>query len=134
MLKLFKLAFVAYMFLFFSQAIAGEVKLNNNTPVFEILKWKSKENVSDESMIKAVDNMTADLKLLKGFLQQSLYKSPNGEWTDIYYWVTEEDAHASNASMADKESFKNLIKLIEPDSVTIEVMHQLQSSGSFSFK
>lgn len=134
MLKLFKIAVLAFTLLFFNQVSAGESTVGNNLPVLEILKWKSKENVSDDNMIKAVADMTDDLRSLKGFLHQTLYKSSNGEWIDIYYWVTEEDAHASSAGMADKKSFKNLIDFIEPESITIEVIHQLQSSGSFSFK
>jgi len=89
--------------------------------------------MSDQAMIDAVNVMVVDLKSLKGFLHQSLYKNSNQEWVDIYYWETEEDAHASNTSMADKVSFKNLIALIEPNSVSIEVLHQLQSSGKQSF-
>jgi len=134
MVKLLKVTFTVAIFLFCVQATAGGKILSSNSPVFEIVKWKSKETVSDESMIEAVNEMTKDLTSLKGFLQQSLYKSPNGEWVDIYYWETKEDAHTSNTSMADKESFKKLIELIEPESVTIEVMHQLQSSSRLSFE
>lgn len=107
--------------------------MNDNNPVYEIVKWKSKSDISDQTMIDVVNAMVVDLKILKGFLHQSLYKNSSEEWVDIYYWETEEDAHASNTSMADKASFKSLIKLIEPNSVSIEVMHQLQSSGEQSF-
>ncbi|MEE9342318.1 MAG: hypothetical protein V3V12_01645 [Gammaproteobacteria bacterium] len=97
--------------------------------MLEIVKWRAKEIVNDESMIEAVNVMASDLKLLQGFLHQSLYKSPNGEWVDMYYWETEEDAHASNTGMADKASFIHLIALIEPESVAIDVMQEMQSSG-----
>ena len=107
--------------------------MSNNKPVFEVVKWKSKSDVNDKVMIDAVNAMVVDLKILKGFLHQSLYKNSSDEWVDVYYWETEEDAHASNTSMADKASFKKLIELIEPNSVSIEVMHQLQSSGEQSF-
>jgi len=133
MLKLFKFVAAVVVLIFCSQVLAEEVSLNNNNPVFEILKWQSKSGISDEAMINAVNAMVVDLKSLKGFLHQSLYKNSNDEWVDIYYWETEEDAHASNESMADKASFKNLIELIEPNSVSIEVMQQLQSSGTQSF-
>lgn len=120
-------------FIFCSQVLAEEISLSNNNPVYEIVKWESKPDVSDKAMIDAVSAMVVDLKSLKGFLHQSLYKNSNEEWVDIYYWETEEDAHASNTSMADKASFKTLIDLIEPNTVSIEVLHQLQSSGDLSF-
>ena len=108
--------------------------VNITTNIFEILTWKSKVGVSDEKMIDAVNFMVIDLKELKGFLNQTLYKDDDGTWVDIYYWETEKDAHDSNESMADKDSFKNLISMIEPDSVSIKVMNPLQSSGDICFK
>jgi hypothetical protein len=134
MLQLFKVGVFAFTILFVNQVLSGENSVENKLPVLEILKWKSKKNVSDENMIESVANMVKDLNSLKGFLHQALYKSSSGEWIDIYYWETEEDAYASSTSMADKKSYTNLINLIEPESVTIEVIHQLQSSGGFSFK
>ena len=107
--------------------------MNKLNSVFEILKWKSKTGVTDEEMIFSVDAMAVDLKKLKGFLHQTLYKNTNSEWVDVYYWETEEDAHNSNNLMADKSTFKNLIKLIEPDTISIDVMHSLQTSGDLSF-
>jgi hypothetical protein len=115
------------------QILAEENKLEFNHHIFETVKWKSKSGVPDKKMIDAVNSMVIDLKGLKGFLHQSLYKDFNEVWVDVYYWETEEDAHASNVSMGDKASFKNLIDLIELDSVSIEILHQLQSSGRHTF-
>jgi len=107
--------------------------MNESKIVFEILKWKSKSEVIDTVMIDAVNNMVEDLKMLKGFLNQTLYKDNTGFWVDIYYWETEQDAHASNKSMANKESFINLIEIIEPDSISMEILNPLQCSGNFVF-
>ena len=133
MLKSFKLVVSIAAFIFCIQVLSEERNLSNDNPVFEIVKWKSKSDISDEAMVDAVNSMVVDLRSLKGFLHQSLYKNSSDEWVDIYYWETEMDAHASNTSMADKASFKKLIELIELNSVSIEVMHQLQSSGEQSF-
>jgi len=108
--------------------------VNKSTSVFEILKWKSKSGVSDKEMISAIDAMVSDLNNVKGFLHQSLYKNPNDEWIDIYYWETEQDANDSNSAMADKLSFKNLIGLIEPNTISIDVMQSLQASGELFSK
>lgn len=107
--------------------------MSDGSAVFEILEWKSKPGVSDNQMIEAVEAMVTDLKELQGFLNQSLYKDDAGNWVDIYYWKTGQDAHDSNGSMASKDSFKQLIDLIEPDSVSIKVMPSLQSSGKILF-
>ncbi len=96
--------------------------------VVEILIWKSKAGVADDEMIFAVNAMIGDLTKLQGFIKQTLYKNSKNEWVDIYYWETEKDAHDSNSKMDGKESLQNLINLIEPNSISIEVMPQLQSS------
>lgn len=100
----------------------------------EIVKWKSKEGVSDQDMIASVEGMVSDLRDCRGFINQSLYKDSGGVWVDVYYWDDEGCAHASNEYMADKESFSSLISLIEPDSVSLEVMPLLQTSGNINFE
>jgi len=111
----------------------GMANMNESKNVFEILKWKSKLEITDTAMIEAVNNMVEDLKMLKGFLNQTLYKDSKGFWVDVYYWKSEQDAHASNEIMANKESFINLIEIIEPGSISIEILKSLQSSGEFIF-
>ena len=102
--------------------------------VYEIVTWKSKEDVLDTDMITAVNNMLEDLKQLEGFINQTLYKDQSGQWVDVYYWVTEKNAVDSNKAMADKNSFKSLIELIEPDSVGIQILTPLQTSGEFQLR
>lgn len=96
--------------------------------VLEILKWKSKNDATDQEMIDAVNNMVPDLKKLDGFINQTLYKDENNTWVDIYYWDTKENAHLSNERMAEKNSLKTLLNLIDLDTITIEILEPLQSS------
>lgn len=133
MLKLFRLVISIVVFMCCSSILAEERSLNNSNPVFEVVKWKSKSDISDKETIDAVNAMAVDLKILKGFLQQSLYKNSNDEWVDVYYWKTLEDAQDSDISMSGKDSFKRLIELIEPNSVSIEIMREIQSSGGQFF-
>lgn len=99
----------------------------------EILQWRSAAGISDQSMINAVEAMVPDLRQLPGFRYQTLVKSANGDWMDIYWWDSKEDAHRSNELMANTQSLANLLKLIEPDSVSIEVIPALQQSSTPSF-
>lgn len=106
--------------------------MSNTNNVFEILTWKAKPSVSDEQMIKAVDGMVKDLTELNGFLNQTLYKEDDGTWVDVYYWETEKDAHDSNGAMANKESLKDLMSIIETDTITMKVLSPKQSSGEIN--
>ena len=96
--------------------------------VLEIVKWKAKPNVSDNQIIDAVNSMVPDLKKLDGFINQTLYKNIEEYWVDVYYWNTAENAHLSNERMAEKESLKKLLEIIELDSVTMEILEPLQKS------
>ncbi len=90
----------------------------------ELVKWRSKPDVSAATMIAAVDRLLPDLQKLPGFISQTLYQGKDGLWVDLYFWETEEQAIASLGLMEGKTSFSELMALIEPDSVTIDLMHR----------
>lgn len=90
--------------------------------VVELVKWKSKPEVSNDEMISAVDGILPDLKTLPGFISQTLYIDDEGYWVDLYYWETRDQGVASNDLMAPRPSFHALMELIEPSSVSIEFL------------
>ncbi len=96
--------------------------------VLEIVKWKAKPNIKDNQMIKTVNAMVPDLKKLKGFINQTLYKNDEDYWVDIYYWDTYENANLSNDRMAEKESLKKLLEIIDLNTVTMKILTPLQKS------
>jgi len=101
-----------------------------SSDILEIVTWKSKNNIKDSDMIKAINNMVDDLKELDGFCSQTLYKNDENVWVDIYYWETVESAKMSSQNMCEKDSFKKLMMLIDADTVTVEISEPLQSSLS----
>ena len=98
-------------------------------PVIEIVSWKAKDNITDQQMITAINNLTPDLRELPGFRTQSAGKDADNRWVDVYFWDSADDAHASNELMADKSSLAALMELLEPDSVTMQIIEPMQTSG-----
>jgi len=98
--------------------------------VTEIVSWNANPDVSDQTMIDAVNALLPDLKSIPGFQYQCLSKTPQGRWIDIYYWDSTQQAHASNELMSESHSLSHLMTLIQPDSVIIEVLEPKQSSSS----
>ncbi len=98
------------------------------TPVCEIVTWLANEDIETSEMIQAMGDLSQDVQQLPGFLEESLYQRTNKEWVAIYYWETEQQAHDSNAAVADKNSFQHLISMIQADSIQIEVLHPLQKT------
>jgi len=134
--KVVRLSLLSMIIVFMGVASSAESSERNmdKVAVLEILTWKAKSpSVSDSQMIAAVENLVEDLRAVKGFLNQTLYKDSDGTWVDIYYWESEHDAHASNDAMADKASLAKLIELIEPGSISLKVMMPVQSSGTINF-
>ncbi|MEZ8129686.1 hypothetical protein [Enterovibrio norvegicus] len=107
--------------------------MNLKDYVVETVTWQAKQGVSTEDMSAAIDDMLVDLKTLPGFLHESLCQASNGDWMQLYYWETEHDAHQSNALMADKASFVQLLSLIVPESVAINVYAPVQASSGIVF-
>ena len=102
--------------------------------VTEVLSWQALPEISDQQMIVAVNAMVSDLQTLPGFLFQNLSKDTQGRWVEIYFWRTLEAAHNSNGLMQSKISMKNLMRLIQPQSIEMEVMTPLQDSGTLTLK
>jgi len=98
-------------------------------PVFEILTWRSALNVKDSDIIGAMTRFSGVVERLSGFLHQSLYKNQDQQWVCIYFWKTQEEAHASNEAVAHTREFSELMSLIEKESVTMEVLLPSQHSG-----
>lgn len=90
--------------------------------IVELVKWKAKPEVIDGSMVYAVDSIRPDLETLPGFINQSLYKDDKGYWVDIYFWETREQAVASNDLMAPRASFRDLMNLIDAETISIEFL------------
>ena len=97
--------------------------------IIEIVRFKSKDNVLDNQIILAMNSKSPDLKKIKGFISQRLYKSTSNIWHSIYYWESVEDAKNSNIIIQEKDSFKTLMLLIDEESVQIEIMEMLQFTG-----
>lgn len=97
--------------------------------VTEILSWQAQPTVNDQQMLAAMTTLLIDLKLLPGFVFQNLGKNSKGHWVAVYFWKTAQDAHNSNALMADKLSMANLMQLLIAESIEMEVIEPLQDSG-----
>lgn len=67
----------------------------------EIVMYKTKEGVSDVDFNKTSDEMETNFaKKQKGFIKRTFAKSENGDWVDVVYWETMDDAiKASGAAM-----------------------------------
>lgn len=67
----------------------------------EIVIYKTKDGVSDTDFIHTGAEMEENFaKKQKGFIRRTFAKSENGDWVDVIYWETMEDAmKASEAAM-----------------------------------
>lgn len=92
--------------------------------VLEIVQWKARPDVTDTAMMAAVQALLPDLQQLDGFISKTLYRNDQ-LWCECYLWQTEADAQLSNTRMADKPSLHSLLALVQPDTISIQIMHQV---------
>ncbi len=106
--------------------------------VIETVSWQAKADTQKEQMIEAVNNMVADLQQLPGFRHEALAlqhqvnataSKASRQWLQLYYWDSAEAAHNSNQLMADKASLQELVSLIEPETIAIDVFTPYQESS-----
>lgn len=67
----------------------------------EIVIYKTKSGINDADFIKTTSEMEEHFaKKQKGFIKRTFAKSENGDWVDVIYWETMDDAmKASEAAM-----------------------------------
>ena len=69
----------------------------------EIVIYKIQEGVTDEDFIKAAGEMEENFaKKQEGFIKRTFAKSENGDWIDVLYWET-----MDNAMRASEEAMKS---------------------------
>jgi hypothetical protein len=68
---------------------------NNSDRIVEVVIWKTKSNFTEEEVLYKARALNKFIENQKGFIS----KNEQGEWLDLVYWSSIEDANAA-AKMA----------------------------------
>ncbi|WP_374334593.1 hypothetical protein [Leeia sp.] len=92
--------------------------------VLEIIQWQAQPGVTDAAMVAAMQALLPDLQQLEGFISKTMYRNAD-LWCELYQWQSEADAQQSNVRMADQASLQALLALVQPDTISIQIMRQV---------
>lgn len=78
----------------------------------EMVLFKPIDGVDNNKVITSMLSLNSIVSKFKGFVSRHFAKNENGQWLDIVYWETMEDAkHASQQIMKNKEAM-NVFSII----------------------
>ena len=84
----------------------------------EIAIYKTNDGVSDADFIKTGVEMEANFaKKQKGFIKRTFAKSEIGEWVDVIYWETMDDAMKASEVAMKSPVCAPMFGIIDPTSV-----------------
>lgn len=63
--------------------------------IVEVVIWKVKSNFTEEEVLNKARALNTFIENQKGFISRDLSKSNQGEWLDLVYWSSIEDANAA---------------------------------------
>jgi hypothetical protein len=96
----------------------------NDHLVLEIALVKLKAGVTDEALIHAVNDMQPDLEALPGYVRRELLKNDEGQWVDMIYWRSNDEAMKAMEVAMTIPSFLQCFSLL--DESTLQMLHLSQ--------
>jgi len=89
-----KLITIAMVILMFSFGAFAKEEVNSDM-IVEVVIWKTKSNFTEEETLYKAKAVNKFVENQKGFISRNLSKNEQGEWLDLVYWNSIEDAQAA---------------------------------------
>ncbi|MEH7827304.1 hypothetical protein [Gemmobacter denitrificans] len=94
----------------------------NATPIAEVVRFRTVEGVSDQSLTDAARASAAAVAALPGFVSRRLIRDETGLWTDFVVWDSLQAAQDAAAQVMQMAEFGPFMAAIDVSS--IEMSHQ----------
>ena len=93
--------------------------MNNLT--LELVQFKTKDGIDEDSFLNASEGIMEDVKKLSGFVSRDLVKGTDRLWFDIVYWNSLSEAQEAAKKFFEHPSCLKYFQFIDESSVN--VMH-----------
>jgi heme-degrading monooxygenase HmoA len=91
----------------------------NTSPTIEIVMFKLKPDADEAAFLAASDAVLQDLRAASGFMRRELLQNDDGQWIDLVYWNSLEEAHHAAEMMPTWASAGAFISMLDEQSVTL---------------
>lgn len=84
----------------------------------DIITYELAEGVTEEHLLAVAKKIVSDwMKNLPGFIKWEINKDKNGNYTDIVYWKSEEDAKNAEKEMVNVPNANEWFSCYKPGSI-----------------
>ena len=94
----------------------------------EIVIFHLQPTVTNPDFLTAIDETTAWLKTQKGFVSRTVGRAESGEWLDILFWESVEDAKAAAALFQANPAGKRLSEYLDPQGLQVFYLETVAKS------
>lgn len=91
--------------------------------VVEVVLYRLREGVSRETQMAALQAAQSEIASLPGFIRREVLADADGQWVEMVYWRTMDEALNAMNLIADKPNLQQAFTLL--DEGTIRMLHML---------
>ena len=96
--------------------------------IVEITQFKLATGVSDEAFLKEANNVQDNfLNQQSGYINRELLKDKDGQWIDIVYWTSMEEAKKASEVVMQDSATQGFMQKIDPSSVKMLHLKQVKT-------
>jgi heme-degrading monooxygenase HmoA len=95
-----------------------------NGMTVELVLFRLKDGVDTQAFLAAADAIMPDLRAMQGFVRRELLHDANGQWADVVYWASHDDALAAAEAVQHLASMQPFGSRI--DEATVTMLHLAQ--------
>lgn len=92
----------------------------------DIISYELAENVTEEHLMNVARKVYDDwMKEQPGFVKWQIHRGKDGSYTDIVYWMDEEDAKEAEKTMAGMPHSAEWYACYKPGSISSKNLHEM---------
>lgn len=87
----------------------------------EVVLFRSHNGVADEAVLESARTTQAMIETFDGLLGRQLLKGQDGQWMDIVFWRSREDAERAAHQIMEMPGFMDAMDVV--DQSTLKMLH-----------
>ena len=99
----------------------------SNTHTLEVAMFRLKEGTDREAFLRASDATMSALKSYSGFIRREVHTSEEGQWLDLIYWTSLEEAMSAAEQIMSDPACHPFLEMIDMPSLTMLHLHPVRT-------
>ena len=99
----------------------------SNGHTLEVAMFRLKDGTDQEAFLSASDATMSALRSYSGFIRREVFKSEDGQWLDLLYWTSLEEAMSAAEQILDDPSCHPFLEMLDMPSLTMLHLHPVRT-------